>query len=337
MKKIFVSVSPGFYKKKLFSELNKLIDINVIYTTSYDASSRNKDFMGGEIDYPHIKLHGSTLKQCWELIKIIWSAEYDEFITGDYTTIYSWLLILLSPKKKNSVIIESTFRETKTGGIRALLKRLFFSRVSKAYVCGTAHAKLTRLFGFKGENIIWHSVGLFNTVPQPQYTPRKEVKRFLFVGRLIPVKNLEWLIEQFSKHPELELDIVGFGVLENKLKEMIKTPNIHLHGAINNTELPKYYQNADVFILPSISETWGLVVEEALNNGTPIMLSNMVGCADDLVIPEKTGVTFKLNDETDFEQQLNYIRDIERYNKMRAYISTMDFEARERAVVNAFI
>ena len=84
MKKIFVSVSPGFYKKKLFSELNKLIDINVIYTTSYDASSRNKDFMGGEIDYPHIKLHGSTLKQCWELIKIIWSAEYDEFITGDY-------------------------------------------------------------------------------------------------------------------------------------------------------------------------------------------------------------------------------------------------------------
>lgn len=336
-KKIFVSVSPGFYKKKLFSELNKKIDIKVIYTTSYDESSRNGDFMKGNMDYPYLTLSGSTIKQCIEIIKIILTEDYDEFIAGDYTSLCSWMHIFFSKKKKNSVIIESTYRETKTSGIRALLKRFFFSRVSKAYVCGTPHERLTKMFGFNGKNIIWHSVGLFNCLPQPQYTPRKQVRKFLFVGRLIPVKNLVWLIEQFENHLDLELDIIGFGILENELKKRIKTDNIRLLGAVDNNELPYYYREADVFILPSLTETWGLVVEEALNNGIPVMLSHMVGCADDLVIPAKTGVVFKLNDIDDFECKLKQIIDIENYNLMRKYISTLNFSEREKKVVEAFI
>ena len=336
-KKIFVSVSPGFYKKNLFSELYKQIDIKVIYTTSYDESSRNKDFMQGDLSYPYVKLTGSTLKQLWKVIKIVCKQDFDEFIVGDYNSLCSWIHIFLSPKKKNSVIVESTFRETKTSGIRVWLKKFFFSRVSKAYVCGSPHAKLTRMFGFKGENIVWHSVGLFNCLPQPQFEYRNEVKKFLFVGRLIPEKNLKWLIRQFEKHEELELNIVGFGILENELKQRIKTKNIKLLGAVNNKDLPYYYREADVFILPSITETWGLVVEEALNNGTPVMTSHMVGCADDLVIPGKTGIVFELDNEEDFNKKLNFVLDINNYNVMRKHISTLNFFEREKEVVKAFV
>ena len=336
-KKIFVSVSPGFYKKKLFSELNKFVEIKVIYTTSYDESSRNDDFMAGELDYPYIKLSGSIFRQFWEVIKIVLRQDYEEFIVGDYTSLCSWAHILFSPREKNSVIVESTFRETKIKGLPVLLKRFFFSRVSKAYVCGTPHAKLTRMFGFKGENIIWHSVGLFNWLPQPPFEPRDKVKRFLYVGRLIPEKNLDWLIGQFEKHEDLELDIIGFGILEDNLRTRIMTDNIKLLGAVNNKDLSSYYRQADVFILPSISETWGLVIEEALNNGTPVMTSHMVGCADDLVIPGKTGVVFELDNEMDFNEKLSFILDADNYNVMREYISTLDFQEREKNVVNAFV
>lgn len=329
-------MSPGFYKKKLFSELNKKIELLVVYTTDYDKSSRNSDFMKGNMDFPFIELKGGRLSQWIQLIKIVLFERYDELIVGGYDSLSCWIPIILSPKKKNAAMIESTIRETKMEGWRPLMKRLFFKRLARTYVCGTPHAKLTKAFGFKGENVCWHSVGLINNVPQPPYEKRQEVKKFLFVGRLIKEKNLEWLVKRFMLHPELELDIIGFGNLEQHLKLKAQSRNIHFIGAVENEKLSSYYRNADVFILPSLSETWGLVVEEALNNGTPVMLSHMVGCADDLVMSDKTGVVFQLNDTEDFEQKLCKITDIDSYNDMRKHISTIDFNVRKEMVINAF-
>lgn len=335
--KIFIDVSPGFYKTRLFNELNKKIDIFVVYTTDYDESSRNKDFLGENIHYPYVKLTGSKVKQWLTIIKLLLSKSYDEVIVGGYTSISTWIPIIVSKKKKNSVIVESTIRETKMKGYRSYLKRFFFNRVARAYVCGTPHEKLVRAFGFKGVTIIWYSVGLINRVTNPTYIPRNEVKHFLFVGRLIPVKNLPWLIERFSSHPELELDIIGFGEEKEKLEKHIKSSNIHLLGAVNNKELSSYYQRSDVFILPSLTETWGLVVEEALNNGLPVMSSNMVGSADDLIRSKNTGVVFDVNNVEDFESKLKDICDIDKYNVMRENVTKIDFELRERMIINAFI
>lgn len=335
--KIFIDVSPGFYKTRLFNELNKKIDIFVVYTTDYDESSRNKDFLGENIHYPYVKLTGSKLKQWFSIIKILFTKKYEEVVVGGYTSFSDWIPVLFSSRKKNAVIVESTIRETKLSGYRTYLKRLFFKRVHRAYVCGMPHEKLARAFGFKGETVIWHSVGLINRVKTPAYNPRSVVKHFLFVGRLIPVKNLPWLIDRFSFHPELELDIVGFGEEKEHLEQLIHTPNIRLIGAVNNVELSSYYQKADVFILPSLTETWGLVVEEALNNGLPVMLSNMVGSADDLIIKNDAGVAFTVNNVDDFEAKLALICDVDNYNRIRENIIKIDFEERERSIINAFV
>lgn len=147
-------------------------------------------------------------------------------------------------------------------------------------------------------------------------------------------KNLNWLIRQFNNHPELQLTLIGFGKLENELK-LIAKENIHFIGAVDNENLPEYYQRADVFILPSLSETWGVVVEEALNNGTPVMVSDRVGCAKDLVNND-TGVVFSLNNK-DFEEKLMEIRDLCRYNEMRFAISRLDFEKMEQEQINCYL
>jgi glycosyltransferase involved in cell wall biosynthesis len=112
-------------------------------------------------------------------------------------------------------------------------------------------------------------------------------------------------------------------------------PNIKFTGAINNKDLPSYYQRADVFILPSLSEVWGLVVEEALNNGTPVMVSDRVGCAEE-IISNDNGVVFSLNPDN-FEEQLSKICDIDTYNNMRKHIANMDFEAIEQYQINCYL
>ena len=335
--KLFIDVSPGFYKTKLFNELYRRIDIFVVYTSDYDNSSRNEDFLGGERHYKYTCLSGNKINQWLRILYFIFKYKSAEKIVGGYTSFSSWVPILFSKKRHNSVIVESTYRETKVSGYQVYLKRFFFSRVSKAYVCGTPHEKLTKLFGFKGKTVIWNSVGLINRAQNPTFEERMIVKRFLFVGRLIPVKNLPWLIERFSNHLDLELSIIGFGEESDYLKSIVKTPNIHFIGAVNNTELSYYYHKSDVFILPSLSETWGLVIEEALNNGLPVMVSDMVGCADDLVIRNEVGVVYKVNDILDFEDKLEYICNVKNNNVMRGRICEINFEEREKSIISAFL
>lgn len=337
MKKLFIDISPGFYKTKLLTEISKEVEVFAVYTTDYDKSTRNADFLQGERPYGYIDLRGNRLQQWLRVLKTVLFGGFDEVIVGGYDSVTAWLPVLVSPKKRNSAIIESTFRDTKPGGLKTLLKKLFFKRISRAYVCGTPHEKLTRMFGFKGVCVIWKSVGLINRVQQPPYTERSLVKNFLFVGRLIEEKNLEWLIDRFAAHPKLHLSIVGFGPLEAELKQCVTTENINFVGAVNNKELSEWYQKSDVFILPSKSETWGLVIEEALNNGTPVMVSDAVGCADDLVLGQNTGVVFKSFDQSDFDAKIRKITDAKIYNSFRRTIASMDFEQREHSIVKAFV
>lgn len=334
--KIFADVSMAFYKTMFFNELAQKEDIFVVYRDTPNRPYRGDDFLTGERNFKHIFLKGPIKQASKQLVSILRENKYDEMIVGGYDNIIAWTSMLFSPKSKNGVIIESTYRETQKKGLRTLAKRIFFSRVSKAYVCGKSHADLVKAFGFKGRIIDIGTVGFIRRVPQPPYEERKEVKKFIFVGRLTHVKNLEWLIERFAQHPELDLTIIGSGELEVKLKSMAPD-NVHFLGSIANTDLPHYYKEADVFVLPSLSEVFGLVVEEALNNGTPVLLSHMIGCQDNLVVANNVGLVFQLDDVEDFEQKLTQICTPEVYNQLRLNVSKMDFEQLENNMVNAFV
>ena len=139
----------------------------------------------------------------------------------------------------------------------------------------------------------------------------------------------------FNELPEFHLTIVGFGVLEEQLKALAGQ-NITFSGAVKNTDLSSYYQASDVFILPSKSETWGLVVEEALNNGLPVIVSDRVGCKDDLVT-EETGLIFKSNDKADLKRTVLQIANPDLYNKLRLGVSKLDFERRNQEQISVYV
>ena len=334
--KLFVDISPAFYKTLLFNQLSKEEDIFVVYIEDPNRPYRDDDFLKGEKQFNHTTLKGSKISVLIKLLSIVRKTKYDKLIVGGYDAITCWLPMFVSPCSKNGVIVESSYRETNKNGLKRLIKCIFFKFVRTAYVCGKSHADLVKAFGFKGKIVDIGTVGFIRRVPQPKYEERKVITKFLYVGRLTKVKNVEWLIERFRNHPELELTIIGTGDLENKLRS-IAPDNVKMIGTVQNSLLPKYYQNADVFVLPSLSEPYGLVVEEALNNGTPVLVSHMIGCQDNLVAANNAGLVFQLDDENDFEEKLSMICNPDCYNKIRYNISKLDFEEFENRMKNCFI
>jgi glycosyltransferase involved in cell wall biosynthesis len=128
----------------------------------------------------------------------------------------------------------------------------------------------------------------------------KNNKVLLYVGQFIERKNVKVLFKALELLPKnFTLLLVGYGPLEESYREYAATHRqtsicIVPHQEVNY--LPHYYGIADVFVLPSLEETWGLVVNEAAAAGLPVIVSDTAGSAGDLVVPGKNGFTFDPKD-----------------------------------------
>jgi glycosyltransferase involved in cell wall biosynthesis len=136
--------------------------------------------------------------------------------------------------------------------------------------------------------------------------PYIKQKYFLCVSRLIPKKNLMKLVKAYNIYAKKtykpwSLVICGEGPERKALESYIKQQNLSklviLVGAIDEfSELINYYSHAKYLILASHeNEQWGLVVNEAMACGLPVLVSKYCGCASSLVINNKNGFIFDSN------------------------------------------
>ena len=127
---------------------------------------------------------------------------------------------------------------------------------------------------------------------------------FLSCARLAPEKNIRRLIKAFARYREQggewHLVLVGSGPQEEELRRLaasLAQGLVHFVGWKQYTELPYYYALASCFILPSISEPWGLVVNEAMACGLPVLVSRKCGCLPELCWRGVNGYDFDPYDE----------------------------------------
>lgn len=116
----------------------------------------------------------------------------------------------------------------------------------------------------------------------------------LYCGKLIPIKEPQLLLTAFAALRRsgvvATLVLAGDGPLRPELEAWVRAhrvPDVHFLGFKNQSELPALYAAADALVLPSQRETFGLVVVEAQSAGLPVIVSDGVGCAEDLVLPEQ--------------------------------------------------
>jgi len=155
----------------------------------------------------------------------------------------------------------------------------------------------------------------------------------LFVGRLSEEKNLTSLIELarmfVTDNLNYRIKIIGEGNEYNNLSSLINKENlpIDLEGAKNWNQLDAIYKSAIAFILPSLNETWGMVANEALEMGVPVICSSACGCADDLVINEVNGLVLS---DFNFKNHTNF----QTYKRLKTYLLENLKTSKSRVILN---
>jgi glycosyltransferase involved in cell wall biosynthesis len=140
---------------------------------------------------------------------------------------------------------------------------------------------------------------------------------FLCVARFIPKKNLPRLVEAYARyaqqagHDAWSLVLAGTGPLEPELRAGVGAVGlnrqVHFPGLLQYSDLPMYYGLASAFILPSVSDQWGLVVNEAMAAGVPVLVSSRCGCAPDLVHEGGNGLTFDPENIEELAERLTQV------------------------------
>ena len=202
-------------------------------------------------------------------------------------------------------------------GHRAFLRRLWLQQIYKyvdtAFFVGKNNYDYFRAFGLDANQLCFAPHAIDNarfssnraTDEQSATDWRAELGIggknivFLFAGKLIPKKSPDLLLTAFQQLPQnkqAHLIFVGQGHWEDKLKTMAAgAANVHFLPFQNQSRMPVIYRLGDVICLPSAGpgETCGLAVNEAMASGRPVIVSDKVGCARDLVANQPTGYVHK--------------------------------------------
>lgn len=134
----------------------------------------------------------------------------------------------------------------------------------------------------------------------------------VFVGKLLALKNIPLALEAVEQMraagKNVRLLIVGSGPLSGELSmaASCRSLPVSFAGFVNQQQMPEIYAAADVLVLPSTSETWGLVVNEAFACGLPAIVSDRVGCAPDMVKEGLTGSVIRANDVAGLAKAIEY-------------------------------
>ena len=206
------------------------------------------------------------------------------------------------------------------GAFKVALKRVLLGpilrRMGAAMVTGTLAKEYLQTFGVPAPAIFTVSnipdVAWFRDAAEAARPRRDELKGrlgvagkrvILFAGRLIEEKGIRVLIDAFAaaraSRPDLALVLVGNGSRSREFQALVAGKNladVHFLGFRSQSGLPEIYAAADVFVLPSLSEPWGVVVCEAMACGLPVIVSDRVGASADLVEEGQNGFVVEAGD-----------------------------------------
>ena len=339
---LFVQNAPAFYKINLFNALSTNYRIGVIFLGESEQVVMSKASMRWGFDAYYLNKNNLDRSNVIEVLtnsskmrKLIRSVEYRYIIYGGWTNAEFAIMMFFTSRKRNCLISESSIYESATTGAKGFLKRLILNRTSHAFVSGLPHKDLLSHLMYRGTIHITGGVGLALRNCKPTKSAgcyEKHPIRYVYTGRIIELKNLYLLIKAFNENGK-QLTIIGTGCKETEYKAMAKS-NILFLGFVDNSKLKEIYANCDCLILPSYFEVWGLVVEEALYNGLPVIVSDLVGCNIDLVKNYDTGVVFNHQSIDSLQHAIGQME--QSYQHYKTNVMAINWEKRDREQIEAF-
>ena len=225
------------------------------------------------------------------------------------------------------LMIESKFDDKPRRIWRELLKLGAFLPYNGALLGGPRTRDYLELFGFRRRQLKFGydtvSVArvrrLAGSPPAPNGVPHRE-RHFTILARLVPKKNIAMALDAYALYCRASgdaaraLHICGSGVLEQSLRDKVRAlglPAVIFRGFIQAPEVARTLASSLALVLPSTEEQWGLVVNEALAMGVPILCSHNVGARDLLVRAAINGFTFEPENATGLARLMQWLADSE--------------------------
>jgi len=207
--------------------------------------------------------------------------------------------------------------------LKILFLRWVYSKIDIAFYAGKNNLAYFLNYGVERSKLIFAPHAIENSRFEIQYMKEVEALKeqlsikksevvYLYAGKLDENKNIQLLINAFLQiaNERAHLVIAGNGVAEESLKTLAENKNnIHFLPFQNQSMMPVIYQLCDVFVLPSISETWGLSLNEAMASGKAIIASDGVGAAADLIQDFQNGFVFQNNNVISLQEKLSFLND----------------------------
>ncbi len=328
MRVLFTTNIPSPYRVDFFNELGKSCDLTVLYERS-DANNRNNEWLKSKAkNFKEIFLHGYKVGNdsalCPQIINYFNAKLYDIFVVGGYCTPSGIISIIYLKLKKIPFVLDFDGGFIKEGkNIRHYLKKFLISSASWWTSTGPETNKYLCYYGAKPENIFIYP---FSSIKKEDvlnktldYAEKQafrqelnipENKMIMSVGRFAYVKGYDVLLKAC---PKLDKDtgvyIIGGKVTEEyaEMKRKLNLPNVHFVEFKTKNELAKYYKAADLFVLPTREDIWGLVINEAMAYGLPVITTDRCIAGLELVKNDENGYIVPVENSAALAEKCNAI------------------------------
>ena len=323
------------YRHSLFEELSKKVDLTVYYC-SIKPSSREWDLWPRKYDYKYKVLPRIPIKTPIEgfslnpsILKEIIKTKPNVIVIGGYIDPTMWLAFAVAKLLKIPIVYWTEgIKEPWSilGMITRPLRMLFVKKSNAVVVPGNLSKGYVISLGANAEKVFIAPNAidnkLFIKTSQKYQSLKEDLKTrlglkgkvvILYVGRLVREKGIEYLLRAYGKleqeHNDIALVLVGSGPLESYLKGLANS--LHLNFKIIRAraleELIKIYSFADIFVLPTLFDVWGFVINEAMACGLPVIGTRASQAAIEMIRIGENGYIVKEADSQELYTVLKYL------------------------------
>ena len=341
MKVLWLTNIPSPYRVDFFNEFGKYCDLTVLFEKKA-SDERDESWMNFNVkNFKAVFLKGKSIKTdsalCFGVLKYIKKGVYDRIVVTNFSDATGIMAILAMKFKKIPFIVESDGGFAGSGrGLKEKIKKFLLKNAEAYFSTAKMHDEYYLTYGANADKIFRYpftSLKNSDIISKPVTSDEKFILRqklgvkeervVLTVGQFIHRKGNDVLLKAariFDKNTGFYF--VGGVPTEEYLK--YSGENIHFVGFKKKEDLKEYYKMADVFVLPTREDIWGLVINEAMACGLPVIttdrciaglelvssdsIGSVVPVGDDVALSEKIKTVLSENFEIDHEYILKKIR-----------------------------
>jgi len=349
MRILFINDYPAPYRVDFFNELGKNCNLTVLYTKRNGQTSRDTKWISDSfVNFNGIFLNQTKLFHhsiSFEIKQYLKTEKFDLIVLCDYASLTGIYAHLIMKIRKMPYAIEADGGFPKSGrGIKEWLKKKLLSSASWWLSSGEITDQYFLKYGAKAKNIYRYPFSSLRVADILQAVPNLEEKKklkeklqiteekvILSVGQYIHRKGYDILLNSYKYLIyNAGVYIVGGKPTDEyiDLKENLDLNHVHFVDFKVKEQLKDYYMAADIFVLPTREDIWGLVINEAMANGLPVITTDRCIAGSELVLNEKNGYIVPAEDAEALGDSINQlfsndeklaVISVNNLNKIRSY------------------